>query len=150
MISKDVTLHPAVHLTGDIVPCSRPKVTSKGIAYYPAKYRNWKKAAAAELSLQWKQQPIQGALEVEITVLSTRPKNKMRKKTENVRIPRFKARGDLDNQLKSILDVLQESKIIENDSQIYSINIKSYYTKKDEKPITEIKILECSNVIWRI
>ena len=52
--------------------------------------------------------------------------------------------------MKSILDVLQESKIIENDSQIYSINIKSYYTKKDEKPITEIKILECSNVVWRI
>jgi Holliday junction resolvase RusA-like endonuclease len=67
-----------------------------------------------------------------------------------VRIPRFKARGDLDNQLKTVLDSLEEAGVLENDSQIYSINISSWYCKKGELPITEIKIVECSDVIWRV
>ena len=150
MISKDVKIHAPLYINGDLVPCSRPKVTSTGRAYYPAKYRNFKAAAVLQLKNQYKAPPIKGALEVEVLVLSTRPKSKTRKKTEDVRIPRFKARGDLDNQLKTVLDSMEEAGVIENDSQIYKINVSSWYIKKGEIPRTEIKILECSNIIWRI
>ena len=150
MISKDVKIHAPLYINGDLVPCSRPKVTSTGRAYYPAKYRNFKAGAVLQLKNQYKAAPIKGALEVEVLVLSTRPKSKTRKKTEDVRIPRYKARGDLDNQLKTVLDSMEEAGIIENDSQIYKINVSSWYIKKGEKPITEIKMLECSNVLWRI
>lgn len=150
MISKDVKIHAPLYINGDLVPCSRPKVTRTGRAYYPAKYKNFKAAAVLQLKNQYKAPPIKGALEVEVLVLSTRPKSKSKKKTEDVRIPRYKARGDLDNQLKTVLDSMEEAGIIENDSQIYKINVSSWYIKKGEKPRTEIKMLECSNVLWRI
>jgi len=151
MISKDVKLHPDLWIGGDLVPCSRPRVTAMGRAYYPAKYKNFKSAAVLQLKNQIKKAPpIEGAIEMEILVLSTRPKNRMRKNTLNVRIPRYKARGDLDNQLKTVLDSLQESGVIKNDSQIYSINISSWFCREGEKAGTEIKITECTNVIWRV
>lgn len=150
MISKDIKLHQKLYIKGDLVPCSRPRVTKTGRVFYPAKYSNFKRYACIQLHSQYKGEPIEGALEVEVLVLSTRPKSKIKKKTEDVRIPRFKARGDLDNQLKTVLDALQESGVIKNDSQIYKIDISSWYCKKGEIPQTEIKILESSNVIWRI
>ena len=82
------------------IPAPRPRVTSKGWTYYPAKYKNWRKSAGdlipdilSQLGLK---EPLVGPLEVTTEFVVTRPK------TTRLAYPR----GDLDNFCKSVWDVL--------------------------------------------
>lgn len=43
----------------------------------------------------------------------------------------FDRERDLDNNLKALMDVLQESKLIENDKQVYSILATKGFNKKN-------------------
>jgi Holliday junction resolvase RusA-like endonuclease len=81
------------------LPAPRPRVTSKGWTYYPRRYKEWREAAAAlfpevlaELGLD---EPLDGALTVSVDFAVTRPKK--------TKLPYPKP--DLDNYLKSVLDV---------------------------------------------
>lgn len=78
------------------IPAPRPRVTSKGWAYYPRKYKEWRDRAAilipdilASLGLEM---PMNGAVDVGVEFVATRPK------TTKLPYPK----GDIDNFLKSL------------------------------------------------
>lgn len=52
----------------------------------------------------------------------------------------FKRDRDIDNSLKALLDVLQESKMIENDSQVYSLLATKDFDK--DNPRVEVCLVE--------
>lgn len=52
----------------------------------------------------------------------------------------FKRECDLDNRLKSLIDVIQEAGIIENDSQVYRIVAKKAFDR--ENPRIEVSIVK--------
>lgn len=51
----------------------------------------------------------------------------------------FKRDRDIDNGLKALLDVLQEAKVIANDSQVYSLVCTKDFDK--ENPRVEVTVL---------
>jgi len=80
------------------IPCPRPRVTSKGWAYFPKKYSGWKRDAESLISEMMKSfgymQPLAGELEVNAVFYAKRPK--VTKLTH--------PKPDIDNYLKSLLD----------------------------------------------
>ena len=141
--SKDLVFHNQLYLEIPVPPAPRPRGTKRGISYYPKVYNDFKKRGAFELKLQWQDKaPIDKPIEIEIFFLCKKPKSKIRKTTANHRKPRYRARGDLDNLIKSVLDILQDSAVIENDRLIYSIKAEAWYAGVQEEPLTTIKINE--------
>ena len=142
-LKRDLVSHNKLYLEIPVPPAPRPRVTRKGISYYPKVYNDFKKRGAFELKLQWQdKEPINKPIEIDIFFLCKKPKSKIRKTTANHRKPRYRARGDLDNLIKSVLDILQDSAVIENDSLIYSIKAEAWYAGVQEEPLTTIKINE--------
>lgn len=130
-----------LYLTMPVPPAPRPRVTRRGISFYPKVYRDFKKVAKDALALQWKGiEPLSEPLSLEILVLQKKPKSRIRKATANTRLPRANTRGDLDNLLKSILDVMEDAQIFTNDNIIYSISIQGWFAAEDEEPVTTIKL----------
>ena len=124
-----------------VPPAPRPRVTRRGISFYPKVYRDFKKVAKDALAIQWKGlEPLSEPLALEILVLQKKPKSRIRKATANTRLPRANTRGDLDNLLKSILDVMEDAQIFTNDNIIYSISIQGWFAAEDEEPVTTIKL----------
>ena len=130
-----------LYLTMPVPPAPRPRVTRRGISFYPKVYRDFKKIAKDALALQWKGlKPLSEPLALEILVLQKKPKSRIRKATANTRLPRANTRGDLDNLLKSILDVMEDAQIFTNDNIIYSISIQGWFAAENEEPVTTIKL----------
>ena len=150
MASKNIKFYwpNTIKLMMEPVACPRPRVTKRGIAYYPEAYRNFKKSSVDVLTSQWKDPPLTKPLSVSIIFLHTKPKSKVRKKTANVRIPRVRARGDLDNFIKSILDSLQSGGVIKNDSQVWKIEAESWYAALDEQASITITLTELQSGVW--
>tara|TARA_R110000787_G_scaffold186566_3_gene298273 strand:+ start:2952 stop:3344 length:393 start_codon:yes stop_codon:yes gene_type:complete len=78
------------------IPAPRPRVTSKGWAYYPKKYRVWREEAALLIpgllqDLGFKT-PMVGAIEMSVDFVATQPK------TTKLAYPK----GDIDNFLKTL------------------------------------------------
>lgn len=129
-----------LYLTMPVPPAPRPRVTRRGISFYPKVYRDFKTVAKEALALQWTGEPLSKPLSLEILVLQKKPKSRIRKATANQRLPRANTRGDLDNLLKSILDVMEDAQIYTNDNIIYAIKIEGWFAAEDEKPVTTIKL----------
>ena len=148
--SRDILLHPEISIPGDIPAHPRPKVGKFG-AYYPKAYKEFQEKAAYLLRSQWRgNQPITNAIQLEIFFLCTKPKSKVRKTTAHHRFPRSRARQDLDNMIKSILDALQDAGIIKNDNLVYSIQSEAWYGGIDEKSEATIRITEVKKARWII
>lgn len=147
MIFKDAKLHKPITILEDVPPHPRPRVGKFG-TYYPKTYTTFKQTAQHVIKEQWKKPAITNTVEIDLLFLCKKPKNRIRKKTENMRIPRSKARGDLDNLIKSVLDVLQDAEVLENDSQVYKISAEAWYCGVQETPRTTIKILEVIKGAW--
>ncbi len=94
------------HLTGKITPKARPRL-SKGHAYLPFKYCNWKESAIRELRTQ--SPPLEPIERCEISIIIG-----------------GKQRGDLDNISGAILDSLTQSGIIKDDrlSVVWRLSIE--------------------------
>ena len=108
-------------ISGTVIPHPRARITRRGRAYMPARYREWKSVAAEQLRQQWGgAEPMEGPLAVELVFWFSRPKSRRRVKLRDVVAPRT-GRGDLDNSIKSVLDVLQDAGCIRNDSQVSRI-----------------------------
>ena len=70
----------------------------------PAKYRDWKSFAVMILRGYPRDSfPLDPPLSIEINFYFKRPKSRTRKYNQNLILPRYAARGDLDNAVKSIL-----------------------------------------------
>ncbi|MAH44487.1 hypothetical protein CMI37_01580 [Candidatus Pacearchaeota archaeon] len=80
------------------LPCPRPRITSKGWAYYPKKYKAWKEEAETLIRETMKsfnfEEPFSGELSVVAVFVCKRPKT--------TKLPRPKP--DIDNYLKALLD----------------------------------------------
>jgi Holliday junction resolvase RusA-like endonuclease len=94
------------HLTGKITPKARPRL-SKGHAYLPSKYRDWKESAILELRNQ--PAPVEPIERCQISIIIG-----------------GKQTGDLDNIAGSCLDCLTQSGIIKDDrlSVVYRLSIE--------------------------
>lgn len=148
--TRDIKIHPQIIIPGDIPPHPRPRVGKHG-AYYPTKYKAFQTKADFVLRSQWRgREPIDNALEVEIFFLCTKPKSKIRKSTAQARLPKSKSRYDIDNQIKSVLDALQEAGIIKNDNLVYSISAEAWYGGVQENIETRINITEVTKAKWTI
>ena len=109
-------------IDGEIVPKARPRVT-RGKAYLPQRYRNWKNQAISQLLSQR-------------TIVD--PLKKVIIKIELY----GKLRGDLDNLSGAILDALVQAQIIVDDriSVLKELSVKHCdgKTKQARINITEI------------
>ena len=105
----------------DPVACPRPRVTSKGFVYYPAKYTQFKRTLEAEIAkLGIKPLPEGIALSLKVRFAMPKPKS-------GKYIGYHYKKPDLDNLVKSLCDGLEGTGILHNDSQIAHIEaFKSY------------------------
>jgi len=113
----------------DPCPCPRPRISKWG-AYYPPRYRKWKKEfpelLARQTDLCGLVLPLRGPLETEINIFVKRPK------TSKLAFPK----PDIDNYVKAVLD--GSNKILwEDDSQIQTLRARKQW---DELPRVEISI----------
>ena len=105
----------------DPVACPRPRVTSKGFVYYPAKYKAFKRNLEAELA-ELDIDPLPAGVPLSLKVRFSMPKPKRGK-----HIGYHYKKPDLDNLVKSLCDGLEGAGVLHNDSQIAHIEAyKSY------------------------
>lgn len=128
-------------IPGETVHHPRPRVTRTGRAYMPAAYRRWKDTAVQILrsypDAGW---PLEPPFSVDLNFYFTRPKSRTRAYNKNLITPRFAARGDLDNAIKSTLDALQDAGIIANDSGVWEIRARQWFCHQGQDPLTIIDI----------
>ena len=100
-------------LLGPIVPKARARTTANG-TYHPHRYNEWKRGAIADISGQWKQQPLEQA---EVTISLTGKHNRQ---------------GDADNVAGSILDALVQARVLVDDNmkRVPSLTIALDWKKK--------------------
>ena len=125
------------------VPATRPRVTGRGIAYYPKRHSDYKKAAIKHLEKHYDtNDQFDGPCEVQMTVVCPRPKAGKYS---------YPIRGDVDNLAKLPLDCLSSARpdgdgkdgrriAWLDDRQIVKLGIVKRYPVDDEEPCTHIRI----------
>ena len=129
------------------VPCPRPKITMRNgfaTAYYPSKYKDFKKNVSKYIRTNFTYIKYDVPVKITYTFILPRPKYLQRKKDSSNRIEHAK-KPDLDNLIKSINDILEDSEVLSNDSIVYSIDAIKYIAAKGEDPSILITIEEKSN-----
>lgn len=136
----------SVFLPIDPVPASRPRVTSRGITYYPKRHNDYKKAAIKHLEETYDTTcQFDGPCKVFVEVIIPRPK------TSKFDYP---ARGDIDNFAKLPLDCLSSARpdgdgkdgrriAWLDDRQIVELFAVKRYAEDGEQPRTTIDV-------WRV
>lgn len=108
------------------VPASRPRVAKFG-TYYAKPYRDFMAMAQDRLP---KGDKHSGLVALVVSCVCTKPK------TGKLLAPR----GDIDNYIKGVMDVLTKKEYWEDDSQVYFIIAEKRYAQKDEKAHISVKI----------
>ena len=112
------------------LPAPRPRMTKWGSAYFPASYVTYKKAI--EAALPPCAEPRMGDLCVEVHLVCPRiAKSKF-----------TTPKGDLDNLVKGVLDVLTQRGYYGDDRQIVDLWTTKRFAKPGEEPHQVVKILE--------
>lgn len=129
--------------------CPRPRARRFGGVYMPKNYMIWKKQAKkAILAIVGDDligdakniYPIDKPIELHCKFVFKRPNCYRRQKDPFLEFPHTK-RKDLDNLVKSLCDVLQDSNLIRDDCLIHKIVAsKLYSNKKDTDPYIEFEI----------
>ena len=89
-------------------------------SYITKEGKNWFEEAGEDLHKQWKRKTsIKNEVEVFIELYTA-------------------YRQDVDNILKPILDLLQKENVIENDSQVTTLNVQKYKCKRTEQKVTVV------------
>ena len=123
--------------------CPRPRVSGR-FAYMPSTYLRWRKTAKALIRKQCQIRDITEPVFIVMSFVFQRPKTMMRKKDPIKRIIRV-TKPDIDNLCKSVMDTLQDCKIIKDDSQVVGITAHKWYgaiigDKKSERNSIKIDI----------
>ena len=121
------------------IPCSRPRVTRSGVAFYPKRYRDFKRDCTALLKCNYPDLRITEMIEL-IDYLFVLPRPKYMRTGYFVGLIPHTKRPDLDNLLKAINDCLEASGIIGNDCAISDSASRKRYAEIDGKPRIEITI----------
>lgn len=130
-----------ITIEGVPVPQLRPRATRIGNSirmYDPKKISDYKQSVKLQAKSQWLQEPLEGALQVEMDIYRQIPKStsKRRHKLKNERIIRPIVKPDVDNYTKGILDALN-GVIWKDDSQIVTLIANKYYS---DNPRVEIRV----------
>ena len=123
-----------ISLTLELKPmaCPRPRVAGR-FAYMPNTYLNWKNSAKMQIRNQCKIRNITEPVFIVMSFVYQRPKSYMRKVDPAERILKG-SRPDLDNLVKSIMDTLQDCKLLKDDSQVVGLMAHKWYgAKRDNK-----------------
>lgn len=121
--------------------CPRPRVSKFG-TYYPKTYKDFVKRASSFIEAVYADQIgllQEEPLEIECIFIFNRPDYMHAKKYPAERVAHTK-RPDVDNLVKAINDVLQATGVIKDDSQIYYLSCRKYYSAKEEGPSINIEI----------
>ena len=125
-------------ITGQPMPCPRPRANRQGHVYMPRPYNIHKKKISA---LIYKQMIIQGHEKIETPVkitmvfLCQRPKNS---KGENLIVKATKP--EIDNLVKTCLDALTDAGVWHDDKLVVSLAASKYNGPAGFKGQTEITI----------
>ncbi len=93
-----------------------------GKVFKPPRVRNWEVKALWEIKQQYKGNPIEERVSVDITFI----------------LPNHRKR-DIDNMLKSLWDILEKAGVIRNDNLIYEVRTLKKIEKNKEGVIIRIK-----------
>jgi len=109
------------HLGINPVPASRPRVPRFGKTYYAKTYARFRREAAEVINdLVWPPSyPLEGAVHLRAEFHVVRPK------TTYLAAPR----GDVDNYLKSLLDLLNEQAFLD-DRQVVNIQASKHWAEQ--------------------
>lgn len=129
-----------LHIPCEPVACPRPRVSRFGV-YYPKKYKDFKKNVLQALNdIMYLHIPYLGdGVHISYKFIMKRPKSLYRKQDSDGRILHTK-KPDLDNLVKAINDVLQETPLLSDDSIIHSMYAEKLYSAKHEKPHISVQI----------
>ncbi len=105
------------------VPKSNRYIRTKGgKVFKPPRVRNWEARAMWEITSQYKGEPLEYKLSVEIELI----------------LPNHRKR-DIDNMLKSLWDILERAGVIKNDNQIYRVKTVKRVEKGQEGVVVRLK-----------
>lgn len=119
-----------ISLTLEIKPmaCPRPRVAGK-FAYMPTSYLEWKNNAMTQIRNAIKIRHIADPVFLVLSFVYQRPQCYMRKCDPAERMLKG-TKPDLDNLCKSVMDALQQCKVIQDDSQIVGLMAHKWYGAK--------------------
>jgi Holliday junction resolvase RusA-like endonuclease len=123
-----------IELPGKPTPAARPRVTRFKNTFDP-KYKE-KKSAKALIAQQWKQDPLDCPLTLDITFHMPLPESWSGKKKAAHKDRPHVSKPDTDNLLKFCMDSMN-GLVFQDDSCIYSLHALKIYS---EQPKTIIKI----------
>ena len=148
MIHKTINQLVSIVLPGEIVPAPRPRFArNSGRTYMPQKYRDWQNSVLDHARKQAPSEPSRELFEIQLLFLFRRPKSKTNKKNRDLRTFRT-GRGDLDNCIKSALDLLQMAGVIHDDRQCVKISAEQWFCAADESPRVDIHISTIKKGLW--
>lgn len=134
-----------LYLPFEPCPCPRPRVSRFG-AYYPPKYTKHKKQVAEHISaLELERWPENTGLHIDYVFIMKRPKYMSAKKYSCNRVLHAR-KPDLDNLVKTVNDVLQDAKVIHDDSAIVSFFACKMYASKGENAHIQVTIKKADGV----
>lgn len=123
---------------GKPVSKERPRF-AKGHTYTPRKTLDYEREVACAYLVAAHGTKLHGALSLKARIYMQTPKSYSKKLKELLEgKPYCKKSGDIDNITKSLMDGMQDA-AYDDDCQIYSLNIKQFYSVN---PRAEIEIAE--------
>jgi len=108
----------------DPIPKGQLFVTRTGRSYWPKKVTQYMEEIRAMAKKQWKKEPLDKPLKVEVVFHIPRPKSVSMKKRKYPSV-----KPDLDNLLKSFFDAL-EGVVFVNDSRIVTMTVSKQYSSE--------------------
>lgn len=121
-----------LYLSGKPVSCPRPRATRQGGVYMPKKYMDEKNRLVSEVQIQAKMQNhviIDEKCKVIIDFFFPATNKCKIKKGDLYSSPVYKeTKPDIDNLIKTVLDVLTEAQIWTDDNIVVSITARKWYS----------------------
>ena len=114
-------------------PQHRPRVTQRGITFYPKAYQVYHTDCVKQFATQLKE-PIKGPVGVVVETVCARPK------TTKLRAPR----GDSDNYAKAPLDAATKAGVWGDDAQVLPLTSFRRWAEAGEEPGVYLHIGELS------
>lgn len=125
-----------VTIPGEPVPKARPRLGRNGRTYTPAKTLAWERAAAWSIRQSIPESGLNESLELVVDVYCSRPKahSKRRRLAREIK----PTKPDADNYGKAVCDALEKSGVIVNDSRIWSLTVRKWWTGSQDEPRVEV------------
>ena len=117
----------SIYIPGEPIGKGRPRL-GKGHTYTPGKTRTWEEMAAWEARRQYQDEPLDGAIHLDVEAVFAIPRSWAKWKREEAEddMVMHIVRPDASNVLKAVEDALQGI-VFRDDSQISAVSIEKWY-----------------------